>query len=96
LLVLVLWIATVLALVLWLGGRQEHHISIGAGPAESETFGLLTAIADVLNEMDNGLEISVFETGGTTENMELLETGQIDVARKLEARRRMGAAKQRG
>jgi TRAP transporter TAXI family solute receptor len=80
LLVLVLWIATVLALVLWLGGRQEHHISIGAGPAESETFGLLTAIADVLNEMDNGLEISIFETGGTTENMELLETGQIDVA----------------
>jgi TRAP transporter TAXI family solute receptor len=80
LLVLVLWVATVLALALWLGGRQQHQLSIAAGPADSETFGLMTAIADSLNEMDNGLEISVFETGGTTENMELLESGQIDIA----------------
>ena len=41
LLVLVLWIATVLALVLWLGGRQQHRLSIAAGPADSETFGLI-------------------------------------------------------
>ncbi len=80
LLVLVLWVATVLAAVLWLSGRQDHRISIAAGPAASETFGLLSAVAEVLNEMDNGLEISVFETGGTRENMELLETGQIDIA----------------
>jgi TRAP transporter TAXI family solute receptor len=80
LLVLVLWIATVLALVLWLGGRQQQHITIAAGPAQSETFGLVSAIADVLNGMDNGIQISVFETGGTTENMELLEAGQIDIA----------------
>ncbi len=80
LVVLVLWVATVLALVLWLGGRQQHHLSIAAGPADSETFALMTAIADALNEMDNGLEISVFETGGTAENMELLESGQIDIA----------------
>ena len=70
LLVLVLWVATVLALALWLGGRQQHQLSIAAGPADSETFGLMTAIADSLNEMDNGLEITVVETGGTTENME--------------------------
>jgi TRAP transporter TAXI family solute receptor len=80
LLVLVLWVATVLALLLWLGGRQQQQLSIAAGPAESETFGLLSAAADVLNELDNGLQISVYETGGTVENMELLETGQIDIA----------------
>jgi TRAP transporter TAXI family solute receptor len=79
-LVLILWVATVLALGLWLGGRQQQQLSIAAGPAQSETFGLVTAIADVLNDLDNGITISVFETGGTAENMELLEAGQIDIA----------------
>lgn len=80
LVVMVLWVATVLALVLWLGGRQDYRVSIAAGPAASETFELLSTVADVLNEMDNGLTVEVFETGGTQENMELLETGQIDFA----------------
>lgn len=79
-LLLILWIATIVALMLWLGGRQQQHIAIAAGPAHSETFGLLTAIAEVLNDLDNGLEISVYETGGTNENIKLLEDGQIDIA----------------
>ncbi len=78
--VFVLWVATALAVGLWISGHQDDRISIAAGPAESETFGLLTAVADVLNEMDNNLRVEVFETGGTRENMELLETGQIDIA----------------
>jgi len=79
-LVLVVWVATVLAAGLWISGHVDDRISIAAGPAESETFGLLQAVADVLNGMDNDLYIEVFETGGTAENMELLETGQIDIA----------------
>lgn len=80
LLVMVLWVATVMALVLWMSGRQDQRISVAAGPGSSETFILMSTIADVLNNMDNGLSIEVFETGGTAENMELLETGQIDIA----------------
>lgn len=78
-LVLILWMATIVAIVLWLGGQQEQNISIGAGPAGSESFELLSAVADVLNEADHRFTISVFETGGTIENMNLLARGQLDM-----------------
>ncbi len=74
-----LWVATVIALVLWLGGRSQRNINIGGGPAASESFQLMTAIADVVNDMNRGFTISVYETGGTIENMELLELGQLDM-----------------
>jgi TRAP transporter TAXI family solute receptor len=79
-LVAVLWVATVLALVMWLSGQQDEQLSIAAGPAESETFKYLSVIAEVLNERDNDLHLTVFETGGTRENMALIESGLIDVA----------------
>jgi TRAP transporter TAXI family solute receptor len=79
LLVVTLWLATVLALAFWLGGRERQVITIGAGPASSEGFLLVSSIADVINNMDRGFSVSVFETGGTAENMELLELGQLDM-----------------
>jgi TRAP transporter TAXI family solute receptor len=79
LLVVTLWLATVLALAFWLGGRERQVITIGAGPAGSEGFLLVSSIADVINNMDRGFSVSVFETGGTAENMELLELGQLDM-----------------
>ncbi|NQX87319.1 MAG: TAXI family TRAP transporter solute-binding subunit [Halioglobus sp.] len=80
LLVVLVWIATLLALLLWLGGRSEQVIMVGAGKAHSESFQLMTAIADVVNDMNRGFQLSVFETGGTIENMALLEQGQFDMA----------------
>jgi TRAP transporter TAXI family solute receptor len=77
--VVTLWVVTLLALVVWLGGREQATIAIGAGPAGSESFQLMTAIADVINEADRGFTLEVFETGGTGENMELLELGQLDM-----------------
>jgi TRAP transporter TAXI family solute receptor len=79
LLVVTLWLTTVLALAFWLGGRERQIISIGAGPEGSESFALVSSIADVINAMDRGFTVSVFETGGTIENMELLELGQLDM-----------------
>ena len=79
LLVVTLWVVTVLALAFWLGEREQQVITIGAGPASSEGFQLMSSIADVINDMDKGFTVSVFETGGTVENMELLELGQLDM-----------------
>jgi TRAP transporter TAXI family solute receptor len=79
LLVVTVWVLTLVALVFWLSGREQQNITIGAGPAGSEGFLLMSAIADVINEMDKGFTVSVFETGGTVENMELLELGQLDM-----------------
>jgi TRAP transporter TAXI family solute receptor len=38
------------------------------------------AIADTLNEADLGLKMSVFETGGSAENLRLLESRRVDMA----------------
>ena len=54
LLVVTLWVVTVLALAFWLGEREQQAITIGAGPAGSEGFLLVSSIADVINDMDRG------------------------------------------
>lgn len=79
-LVLAVWLATAAALVLWLGGRERPELTLAAGSATSETYRLAEAIAEELNEADSKLRVKVFETGGSIENMELLETGQVDLA----------------
>lgn len=79
-LVLIVWLATAVAITLWLSGRQQLRLTLAAGPAGSETFLLGEAIAAELSEMEENLQVVVLETGGSIENMELLETGQVDFA----------------
>ena len=78
-LVILVWVTTVLALFAWLGSRQHPELTLAAGPASSETYRLAQAIAEELNEAGD-IGIIVFETGGSIENMDLLETGQVDLA----------------
>lgn len=77
---LVVWMFALGALVIWLGSTKVQRLAIGGGPAGSETLGVTTAIARVINEADIGLQVTVFETGGSYENLRLLENGQIDLA----------------
>jgi TRAP transporter TAXI family solute receptor len=79
-LVVVVWSATAVSLALWLGGRERPELTLAAGSASSETYQIARAIADELSEVDSSLRIRVFETGGSIENLELLETGQVDLA----------------
>jgi TRAP transporter TAXI family solute receptor len=78
-LVLVLWLATLAALLLWLTSGDQHRIALGGGPAGSESFALTSAIAATLNQNHSRFEIEVFETGGSRENLRLLEAGQLDL-----------------
>jgi TRAP transporter TAXI family solute receptor len=80
LLIIVIWIVSIGALVLWWGGGRDIRITIGGGPAYSETLQLTTAIADAINESGRGFRLEVFETGGSRENLRLLESGRIDLA----------------
>ena len=80
LLMLIVWLIALGALVIWLGSTKVQRLAIGGGPAGSETLELMNAIANVINDADLGLRITVFETGGSYENLRLLENNRIDLA----------------
>ena len=63
-----------LMIIIWFS-----RVTVAGGPAGSETLALTTAIADAINEADLGLRMIVFETGGSAENMRLMDHGRIDM-----------------
>ena len=79
-LILVVWLLTIGALLLWLGASRQDRLTLGGGPAGSESLALTKAIAEVINASDEGLYVSVFETGGSYENLRLLKNRRIDLA----------------
>ncbi len=78
--VAVVWIATLSAALFWFVSTQEMRLAIAAGPRDSESFQLASAIAGVFNDANPGISIDVFETSGSAENAGLLESGQVDFA----------------
>lgn len=76
---IIIWLVALLAVVLWLGSSRLERVTIAGGPVGSETLVLANAIAEVLNEASLGFQVMVFETGGSTENLRLLEEGRIDL-----------------
>jgi TRAP transporter TAXI family solute receptor len=79
LLIIVIWLLALFALTLWLGGSRLVHITVAGGPAGSETLSLTSAIADTVNASNPGFKMVVFETGGSLENLRLLEQGRTDM-----------------
>lgn len=79
-LMLMIWLIAGGALVLWLSAARVAHVALAGGPAGSETLALTLAIATVLNESNTGFRIRVYESGGSTENVRLLTSGQIEFA----------------
>ena len=80
LVLIVLWSATAAAIVLWVGSTQRSELTLAAGSQGSETYTIAQAIAAELHEDGSNLKLTVFETGGSQENMALLESGQVDLA----------------
>jgi TRAP transporter TAXI family solute receptor len=79
-LIIAIWLAAVGLLALWFTGNQPRGLVLAAGPADSETFSLGTALATALNDNARNFTIEVFETGGTADNIRLLLSGQVDIA----------------
>ena len=75
----IIWLVAIVALVLWLGGSRLTRVTIAGGPAGSETLILTQAMAEALNEKQLGVKVLVFETGGSAENLRLLENRRIDM-----------------
>ena len=79
LLMMIIWLVALFALILWLGSSRLARITVAGGPAGSETLALTTAIAEAVNGSNPGFRMIVFETGGSTENLRLLENKRIDM-----------------
>lgn len=79
LLIITLWLITALAFTLWLTSSRVTRLTIAGGPAGSESLVLSQAIASALNEADLGVVLHAFETGGSTENLRLLESRRVDL-----------------
>lgn len=78
-LMIIIWLVSALALVIWLGGARVTRVTVAGGPAGSESLALTTAMAQAINTADLSFKMMVFETGGSTENLRLLEAGRIDM-----------------
>jgi TRAP transporter TAXI family solute receptor len=78
-LIAAVWLATALAVGLWFSGVRETRLALAGGPAGSESLALSQALADAVNTADAGLRIDVFESGGSSENVRLLENGRVDL-----------------
>ncbi|MEE9429947.1 MAG: TAXI family TRAP transporter solute-binding subunit [Melioribacteraceae bacterium] len=59
---------------------SSKHLVIGAGSKKGEAYKFAQAIAEVTSRHFPDVHITVKQTAGSKENMELLESGQIDLA----------------
>lgn len=75
-----LWLALLGGIAFWFGGRDVTRLTIAAGPASSESFELATAIARVIENNDPKIQVEVYETQGSGENIKLVDSGRVDLA----------------
>ncbi|MGI9291546.1 MAG: TAXI family TRAP transporter solute-binding subunit [Gammaproteobacteria bacterium] len=75
-----LWLALLGGLTFWFGGREVVQLSIVPGPSNGEAYELAIAISRVTDASDLNLDIEVYETQGSGENIRLVDTGQVDLA----------------
>ncbi|AFZ17043.1 TAXI family TRAP transporter solute-binding subunit [Allocoleopsis franciscana] len=60
--------------------NQVHHLTLVAGNRDGESYILSQAIEKVVEANNPKITIDVKETGGTTENIKLLEAGKAQLA----------------
>lgn len=79
---LLVCLVAALAVLLWLNLDQGkvRHLTLAAGDPEGESYILSQAIAQVIQANDPNLQITVIPTSGSVENLQRLESGQVDLA----------------
>ena len=78
-LMIIIWLVAAFALALWLSSTRLPRVTVAGGPAGSETLALTQAIAEKFNQAGVGIRMMVFETGGSGENLRLMDSGRIDM-----------------
>ena len=75
-----LWLALLAGITYWYSGQARTRLTIAAGPATGESFELAQAIADVVESSYPHIQVDVYETQGTAEDLRLIESGRVDLA----------------
>ncbi len=68
-----------LAIVLWEGSRTQH-LTLAAGASTGESYILGQALKTVVERHYPRIRITLLETGGTVENLQMLEDGRAQLA----------------
>src|ERR1700742_4512591 len=68
-----------LAIVLWQRARIEH-LTLAAGASSGESYILGNALKTVVERHYPKIRITLLETGGTVENLKMLEDGRAELA----------------
>ncbi len=76
----VVWVILLSLGLGWTLSSRRVRIAIAGGPAGSESFELASAIARVLQEAVPRLRVDVYETGGTTDDIQLIREARVDMA----------------
>ena len=79
-LALAVWLATLTAVAFWFVSAEKPQVRLAAGEKHSESYRLATAIAEVLNRSNPHFTLSVYDTGGSAESLELVQSERVDIA----------------
>jgi TRAP transporter TAXI family solute receptor len=66
--------------VVWLKGSRTQHLTLAAGSRAGESYILSDALKTVVERHYPKIRITLLETGGTAENLRMLEDGQAQLA----------------
>ncbi len=75
-----IWVAALTVVLAFFLRVGDHHIVIAAGPRGGDSFDLAESIARVVERRYPRMDIEVFETHGSSQNVRLLESGHADFA----------------
>ena len=76
----IIWVAALTIVLAFFLRVGDHHIVIAAGPRGGDSFDLAESIARVVEARYPRMDIEVFETHGSSQNVRLLENGHADFA----------------
>ncbi len=64
----------------WLRPAQTIVLTVGAGPLRSDSYELMSEIAEVVNRQPNGVELKIIPTRDSSSNITLLNSHKVDLA----------------
>ena len=79
LIALTVCLLVILAVVCWQQSKVEH-LTLAAGTSSGESFLLGSALKTVVERHYLRIRITLLETGGTVENLQMLEDGRAQLA----------------